>query len=348
MAKGNPNNEDMKLNFVPKVWDNKTKRYRPIYIAPDATDTKRGDVYLSDATDGTDNAKTGVTAATPAAVKAAMDNANDKVSKTAMSDQSIKSNLYPDETDTQNLGSEEKRWKDLYSKSVNTNTVTTTDITATTGNINGLISATGTITTLNSTKITAETGNIVTITATNVTADNIAGTLDGKFKTPREIKISNGDGAGASAMFDGSADIDLKLNDIDAATVKTGILPLSVVPQGALERLVKVPDEASRFELKKDNVQNGDSVYQIDEDVVFIVVDDEQLDNENGYQQYSSGTAKRLGVDEVGSKIKPVYFAGGVPVECNDYIGTLVVSRQKPEGEHILFWIEPEDKDLKN
>lgn len=69
MAKGNPNDASMKLNFVAKIWDKEAQTYRPIYIAPDATDAVRGDVYLSDAIDSEDNAKTGVTAATPKAVK---------------------------------------------------------------------------------------------------------------------------------------------------------------------------------------------------------------------------------------------------------------------------------------
>lgn len=90
MAKGTPNDPSMKLNFVAKVWDKVDKTFKPIYIAPDATATVRGDVWLSDAIDGTDGktedictAATGVTAATPKAVKLAYDRiANAKVTIT--------------------------------------------------------------------------------------------------------------------------------------------------------------------------------------------------------------------------------------------------------------------------
>ena len=76
MAKGNPNDSTMKNNFVAKVYDPTLKTYRPIYVAPDATNNKRGEVWLSDAIDATDSAATGVVAATPKAVKAVNDNAN--------------------------------------------------------------------------------------------------------------------------------------------------------------------------------------------------------------------------------------------------------------------------------
>lgn len=91
MAKGNPNDSTMKNNFVAKVYDPTLKTYRPIYVAPDATNNKRGEVWLSDAIDATDNAATGVVAATPTAVKAVNDNANNKLDKTTSNAQSVTS-----------------------------------------------------------------------------------------------------------------------------------------------------------------------------------------------------------------------------------------------------------------
>ena len=91
MAKGNPNDSTMKNNFVAKVYDPTLKTYRPIYVAPDATNNKRGEVWLSDAIDATDSAATGVVAATPKAVKAVNDNANNKLDKTTSNAQSVTS-----------------------------------------------------------------------------------------------------------------------------------------------------------------------------------------------------------------------------------------------------------------
>ena len=91
MAKGNPNDSTMKNNFVAKVYDPTLKTYRPIYVAPDATNNKRGEVWLSDAIDATDSAETGVVAATPKAVKTVNDNANNKLDKTTANAQSVTS-----------------------------------------------------------------------------------------------------------------------------------------------------------------------------------------------------------------------------------------------------------------
>lgn len=94
---GKPN-EGKNLGFVAKVWDQKANNgqgdYRPIYIAPDATDTIQGDVVLSDSTvDKTSDAATGMTAATPKAVALVNENANTKLSKTLKEKQTVVSEV---------------------------------------------------------------------------------------------------------------------------------------------------------------------------------------------------------------------------------------------------------------
>lgn len=89
MPKGNPNAGDKKVNGILKVYDPVAKAYRPSYIAPDATATVQGDVLLSDSVASTDDAATGITAATPKAVKEVNDNANTKLSMTATTEQTV-------------------------------------------------------------------------------------------------------------------------------------------------------------------------------------------------------------------------------------------------------------------
>lgn len=233
MAKGNPNDSTMKNNFVAKVYDPTLKTYRPIYVAPDATDNKRGEVWLSDATNGTDSAATGVVAATPKAVKAVNDNANNKLDKTTASAQSVKS--------------------------------PTTFAGRVTGNGGFIGNLTGDVT-----------GNADTAT---------------KLKTARSISVKGGNNGGTgSANFDGSGNISITIPSIDAASV-TGVLPLNTIPQGALERLVRVADKAARFKLTTSQVQTGDSVIQNDTGVMYVVVDDSKLNVDAGYQEYKAGTA---------------------------------------------------------
>lgn len=88
-----PNGEDKRLNFTLKIWDATADAYRPVYIAPDATNTVQGDVKLSDATNSTLNAASGMTAATPAAVKAVADTAANKLDKVASADQTVASKV---------------------------------------------------------------------------------------------------------------------------------------------------------------------------------------------------------------------------------------------------------------
>lgn len=79
------------------------------------------------------------------------------------------------------------------------------------------------------------------------------------------------------------------------------------IPNVAIERLVKVPDEATRFSLTRDDVQNGDSVLQLDTKIMYIVTDDENLYNSSGYTEYSAQRATELTTPR---KIDGVEFSG--------------------------------------
>ena len=232
-----PNGEDKRLNFTLKIWDAQANAYRPVYIAPDGTDTVQGDVKLSDATNSTLNAASGMTAATPAAVKAVADIAANKLDKVAGADQTVASAVTFNNAITAQRG------------------ITVPSGQFFTGNLNG---------------------NATTATT---------------LQTSRQISVKIGNGTAGTANFNGGANAAITIPQVDASVVTTGTLPLSVLPQGALERLVKVADEEARFALTTDNVQLGDSVLQIDTDTMYIVIDTAQLNNDAGYEEYAAGTA---------------------------------------------------------
>ena len=243
-----PNGADKKLNFVAKVWDEVAQAYRPIYIAPDATDTVQGDVKLSDATDNSLDAANGMTAATPKAVKAVQDNANNKLDKVAGADQTVASKVTFQNEQTFSKGAVIPSGYYL------------------TGDVDGNAS-----------------------TATTL-------------ETSRSISVKSGNATAGSANFNGAANITINVPQLDATTL-TGMVPIASIPQGALERLVKVANQTARFALTTDDVQLGDSVLQTDTGVMYIVVDINELDNAAGYQEYKASTA--MSVPWTGVQDKP-------------------------------------------
>lgn len=237
MAKGSPNGPERKLNFMPRVYDEKATddptygKYRPLYIAPEATDEVLGDVYLSDAVNSTANADNGVEAATPLAVKTAYDEAKKKLDKTEG------------------------------------------------GTVSGAVTFTQ--------QVTGSAGFKGNLTG-NVTGNADTATT---LKTARTIGVKAGAGGTAgTATFNGGANIEITIPNIDA-TKLTGIVPISNLPQAALERVVHVTNQTARFQLTTERVQLGDTVIQDDTGVMYIVVDESQLNNAAGYEEYAAATA---------------------------------------------------------
>ena len=237
MAKGSPNGPERKLNFMPRVYDEKATedptygKYRPLYIAPEATDEVLGDVYLSHAINSTANAESGVEAATPLAVKTAYDEAKKKLDKTEG------------------------------------------------GTVSGAVTFTQ--------QVTGSAGFKGNLTG-NVTGNADTATT---LKTARTIGVKAGAGGTAgTATFNGGANIEIIIPNIDA-TKLTGIVPISNLPQAALERVVHVTNQAARFQLTTEKVQLGDTVIQDDTGVMYIVVDESRLNSAAGYEEYAAATA---------------------------------------------------------
>ena len=88
------------------------------------------------------------------------------------------------------------------------------------------------------------------------------------------------------------AALDAKLNTADdiAASKISGLLDVANIPAVALSNLYAVADEQARYALTAAQVQNGDTVHQTDTNTLFLVQDEEQLQNANGYQEYTAAT----------------------------------------------------------
>lgn len=109
-----------------------------------------------------------------------------------------------------------------------------------------------------------------------------------------------------------------------------GMLPLSIIPPAVIERIVPVRDDAARYVLTTDDAQNGDTVFVISTEKMYLVIDDTKLDSEDGYQVYMAGAAAKAYADEDGNNIKATYATKteipAVPVDDVQINGTSIVN----------------------
>lgn len=112
-----------------------------------------------------------------------------------------------------------------------------------------------------------------------------------KLQTPRVIAIAGA--VSGSATFDGSGNISINsiLSNFDASKIASGTISIERLPKGALERLVKVANQTARFALTTADVQEGDTVQQMDTGIMYFVIDTTKLNSEAGYNIYTAGSA---------------------------------------------------------
>lgn len=136
--------------------------------------------------------------------------------------------------------------------------------------------------------ITGVNTKTVTMPPTPTSVSGNAGTAT-KLQNARTIAISGG-ATGTATAFDGSQNITIPITALDASRL-TGTIDIERLPHGALERCVTVADDTARFELTTASVQKGDTVKVTSTGLMYFVVDDTKLDSEDGYEEYTAGSA---------------------------------------------------------
>lgn len=109
-------------------------------------------------------------------------------------------------------------------------------------------------------------------------------------------------------------------SNLDASKLTSGTVDIARLPQGALERLVKVANEAARYALTTADVQLGDTVQQLDTGIMYVVTDTDHLDSAAGYTEYTAGTA--ASVPWSGVTGKPTFAAVATSGAYSDLTGT--------------------------
>ena len=105
-------------------------------------------------------------------------------------------------------------------------------------------------------------------------------------------------------------------SSLDASKLTSGTVDIARLPQGALERLVKVADETARYALTTAEAQLGDTVQQLDTGIMYVVTDTDHLDSAAGYTEYTAGTA--ASVPWSGVTGKPTFAAVATSGSYND------------------------------
>ncbi len=112
-----------------------------------------------------------------------------------------------------------------------------------------------------------------------------------KLQTARTISLSGA--VTGSTTFDGSANrtITTTLSNIDASKITSGTIDIARLPAAALERCVVVANDTARYDLTTSDVQLGDTVKVTDTNKMYMVTNTSELDNANGYTEFSAGHA---------------------------------------------------------
>ena len=139
----------------------------------------------------------------------------------------------------------------------------------------------------------------ISISKENIGLGNVDNTADSeknvlsatKLATARNINLAGG--ATGSGSFDGTNDVTITVSNIDASKI-TGVLGIEQIPAAAIERCVVVNDDDARFALSIEDVQKGDTVKVTSTNKMYMVVDDTQLDSEDGYIEFASGNASSV------------------------------------------------------
>ena len=119
--------------------------------------------------------------------------------------------------------------------------------------------------------------------------DNLTSTATDQSLSANQGKVLKGliDGKAAASHTHTASQI---TDNIPASKI-TGVLSLSNIPAGALERLIPVADDTARFKLTKDNAQNGDVIKVTTTGKMYFIKDETKLSTEDGYEVFAAGTA---------------------------------------------------------
>ena len=160
---------------------------------------------------------------------------------------------------------------------------------------------------------------------------------DGSSKYSELVKVgvtlpTDGQSDGALLTVDSTGKL-VYVSRINASMLD-GVINEANLPKTAVATLKVVENQRARFALTKEDVQNGDVVKQADTNTLYFVKDDTQLNNENGYEPYSSGVASAVAWS--GITDKPTTLGGyGITDAMTTAQITEELAKKQPVGNYV-------------
>lgn len=172
-------------------------------------------------------------------------------------------------------------------------------------------------------KVTSDSqGHLLTTTKTDLI--NRAKKLDHSVT----INLTNVDskngvtGTATSDLSGTTINIATEISPIDASKITSGTIDLARLPQGALERLTIVTDQAAMLKLTSTQVQNGDTVKNEATNEMFYVKDQTQLGSMAAFEVYTAGRASEAPWSGITGKPTSIQITNGT----NTPISSSVIS----------------------
>lgn len=122
----------------------------------------------------------------------------------------------------------------------------------------------------------------------------------------------NGVTGTATADMSGTViNIATEVSPIDASKITSGTIDIARLPQGALERLTIVADQAAMLALTVSQVQNGDTVKNTETGEMFYVKDQTKLGTLAAFEVYTAGRASEAPWTGITGKPTSIQIASG-------------------------------------
>lgn len=115
-----------------------------------------------------------------------------------------------------------------------------------------------------------------------------------KLQAARTIALSGAVTGSVSSDFGSNVTISTTLANFDASKIASGTISIDRLPKAALERLIVVADDTTRFALTTATAQSGDTVKVTSTGKMYLIKDESKLSSEDGYEPYTASQASSV------------------------------------------------------